>query len=159
MMELRLVPDFAGWFRWFFHGYEAYRDSLEAAPGLEPRFMGVLPYNNWLFFFIVIIPAAVFNTLVIWRWVTGMREPRWVQKAPGAVQHPSWLSMIRGTTVEAVKTGDMCRKCVWCTRGRRVDDVCVGMSNVSVPVSLWARGWLLAVHSSFLPLVPTCHYM
>ena len=153
MLELRLVPDFAGWFRWFFHGYEAYRDALEAAPGLEPRFMGVLPYNNWLFFFIVIIPAAVFNSLVIWRWVTGMREPRWVQKAPGAVRHPSWLSMIRGTTVEAVKTGDMCRKCVvWCTCGRRVDDVCrpaqlVGLCvSVSlclcVSVSLWARGWI-----------------
>ena len=102
------VPDFAGWFKWFFHGYRQKACEFAYA-GDEPKFLGVVPYDNWLFFIIVIIPATVFNTLLLWRCITQWREPKWVQNAAG-VNSPSWLSILRGTTVEVVKTGHMCRQ-------------------------------------------------
>jgi len=96
--------DPASWFRSFFHGHQ----KVQWEEGDEPLFMGFVPYDNTLFFFVVVLPACVFNMLILWSCVTHAREPSWVRNATAISKF--WGEVTGGSTVSAVKTGHLCRK-------------------------------------------------
>jgi len=55
------------------------------------------------------VPGLTVVVLLLWRLVAQSREPAWVKNAPRAPAI-SWLGVLTGSTVEAVKTGHMCRR-------------------------------------------------
>ena len=55
------------------------------------------------------VPGLTVVVLLLWRLVAQSREPAWVKNAPRAPAI-SWLGALTGSTVEAVKTGHMCRR-------------------------------------------------
>eukprot|EP00939_MAST-03C_sp_MAST-3C-sp1_P005125 g5125.t1 len=99
-----MILDPASWFRTFFHGHQ----KVQWEDGDEPLFLGFVPYDNTLFFTIVVLPACLFNLLVIWSCISHAREPSWVRNATSISKF--WTEIANGSTVGEVQSGHLCRK-------------------------------------------------
>ena len=96
--------DPASWFRTFFHGHR----KVQWEEGDEPLFMGFVPYDNTLFFCIVVVPACMVNLLLLWSCINHAREPSWVRNATEISKF--WTELMGGSTVGEVRSGHLCRK-------------------------------------------------
>ena len=96
--------DPASWFRSFFHAHQ----KVVWEEGEEPKFLGFVPYDNTLFFLVVVLPACAFNLMLLWSCFSHSREPSWVRNATSISKF--WSEITSGSTVAAVKTGHLCRK-------------------------------------------------
>ena len=101
---LKIMLDPASWFRSFFHAHQ----KVVWEEGEEPKFLGFVPYDNTLFFVIVVLPACAFNLMLLWSCFSHAREPSWVRNATSISKF--WSEITSGSTVAAVKTGHLCRK-------------------------------------------------